>query len=70
MEERLGRRSWEPCDFFELAHARAPVEAIAPGCHCLLYGPAGCGKTTLLFQHALAVTRRDAVHPEPLTPKP
>jgi hypothetical protein len=38
MEERLGRRSWEPCDFFELAHARAPVEAIAPGCHCLLYG--------------------------------
>lgn len=58
-ETRGVHRSWEPCDFFELANVEPPVEAIAPGCHCLLYGPAGCGKTTLLFQHALAVTRRD-----------
>ena len=53
-------RSWEPCDFFELPNVEPPpVEDIEHGCHCLLYGPTGCGKTTLLFQHALAVTRRD-----------
>lgn len=57
---RRGKRSWEPCDFFELADVEAPLEDIEHGCHCLLYGPRGCGKTTLLFQHALAVARRDA----------
>lgn len=57
---RRGKRSWEPCDFFELANVEAPLEDIEHGCHCLLYGPTGCGKTTLLFQHALAVARRDA----------
>jgi len=52
--ERRATRSWEPGDFFELSNIDAPDEAIEHGCHCLLYGPEGCGKTTLLFQHALA----------------
>jgi uncharacterized membrane protein YgcG len=57
---RSRKRSWEPCDFFELANVEPPREDIEHGCHCLVYGPTGCGKTTLLFQHALAVTRNDA----------
>ena len=50
---------WESVDFFEVDNVERPDAPIAPGNHCLVYGPKESGKTTLLFQHALCVANRD-----------
>ena len=52
-------RDWESVDFFEVDNVERPEAPIAPGNHCLVYGPKESGKTTLLFQHALSVANRD-----------
>ena len=52
-------RGWESVDFFDVDNVERPDEPIAPGAHCLVYGPKESGKTTLLFQHALSVANRD-----------
>jgi len=57
MEKPL--RDWESVDFFEVDNVERPEAPIAPGNHCLVYGPKESGKTTLLFQHALCVANRD-----------
>ena len=57
MEKPL--RDWESVDFFEVDNVERPEAPIAPGNHCLVYGPKESGKTTLLFQHALSVANRD-----------
>ena len=59
MDRVFGRRAWAPVDFFELRDVDPPAASIERGCHCLLFGPEGSGKRTMLFQHALAFVKHD-----------